>query len=276
MCFGVRDAISLAMDHAQEKPLSILGDLVHNDTVLNALREKGIQIASNLETAQHASLMITAHGASNLAITHARASGFHVIEATCPLVRRAHEQLTRLVAAGWHPVVIGKRDHVEVRGLTEDFPGCDIILTPEDVAKMEEHVRFGVISQTTQTPGRVRTLVEQIRYRFPHAEVRFIDTICNPTKLRQSSAIELSQKSDVVIVIGGEHSNNTHELVGTCSRFCNQVHHVRDAKDLQLEWFSEARVIGITAGTSTPDSVIDSVENWLREHLSTNKTPSSN
>lgn len=267
MCFGVRDAITLAVNQAQEKPLSILGDLVHNETVLAGLREKGIQIAPTLSAANHQTLMITAHGASHQSIARAQDAGFRVIEATCPLVRRAHEQLTRLAAAGWHPVVIGKRDHVEVRGLTEDFHACDIILSQSDVEQMSERPRFGVIAQTTQPPGKVRALVELLRYRFPRSEVQFVDTICSPTKLRQSAAIELAQQSDVVVVIGGAESNNTKELVATCSRFCPRVHHVLNEGGLKAEWFADARIVGITAGTSTPDSTIDSVELWLQQNL---------
>jgi 4-hydroxy-3-methylbut-2-enyl diphosphate reductase len=267
MCFGVRDAIGLALETAREKPLSILGDLVHNETVLASLRERGIQIAPELAAARHPALMITAHGASDKARARAREAGFDVHEATCPLVRKAHNQLERLVADGWHPVVIGKRGHVEVRGLSEDFPGCDIVLSAGEVEQMHSCPRYGVIAQTTQPPGKVRSLVEHIRYCFPESEVYYVDTVCGPTRLRQSAAIELAQQSDVVVVIGGAESNNTRELAATCSRFCPRVHHVRAQDDLRLEWFEGARIVGVTAGTSTPDTTIDSVEQWLWSHL---------
>jgi 4-hydroxy-3-methylbut-2-en-1-yl diphosphate reductase len=104
-----------------------------------------------------------------------------------------------------------------------------------------------------------------LRRRFPNSEVRFIDTVCQPTKQRQNAAIELAQHSDVVVVIGGAHSNNTHELVKTCSRYCERVYHVQTAEDLRAEWFENAEVVGVTAGTSTPDSSIREVENWLEE-----------
>ncbi len=123
-------------------------------------------------------------------------------------------------AEGFHPVIIGKRDHVEVRGMTEDLDEFDVVLSEADVASLRERPRFGVIAQTTQPIDRVRQLVRLIRERFPESEVRFIDTVCQPTKQRQNAAVELAQKCDVVIVIGGAHSNNTHELVKTCSRFC--------------------------------------------------------
>ena len=136
-------------------------------------------------------------------------------------------------------------------------------LDEEDVARLGERPRFGVVAQTTQPIDRVRQLVGLIRERFPESEVRFIDTVCQPTKQRQNAAIELAQKCDVVVVIGGAHSNNTHELVKTCSRFCARVHHVQTAADLREEWFCAEDTVGITAGTSTPDSVIAAVEKAL-------------
>jgi 4-hydroxy-3-methylbut-2-enyl diphosphate reductase len=154
---------------------------------------------------------------------------------------------------------------VEVRGMTEDLGEFDVVLGEEDVAKLQERPRFGVISQTTQPIEKVRRLVQLIRERFPQSEVRFVDTVCQPTKQRQSAAMEIAQKSDVVIVIGGAHSNNTHELVKTCAQFCARVHHVQTAADLQSEWFFADDVVGITAGTSTPDKLINEVEQQLKQ-----------
>lgn len=265
MCFGVRDAISMALEYPG--PLTILGDLVHNESVLSSLRARGIRIVQRLEDVVTPAVMITAHGASEKTIARARERGLMVVEATCPLVRHAHKELLKLASEGWHPVVIGKRGHVEVRGLTEDLEHCDIILCEADVESMGKHERFGVIAQTTQPSGKVRSLLERIRYRFSTSEIRFIDTICQPTKLRQSSAIELSQKCEVVIVVGGANSNNTKELACTCSRFCSRVYHINDSRDLRSEWFENAQTIGITAGTSTPDHVVDEVEFWINSHL---------
>ena len=139
------------------------------------------------------------------------------MEATCPLVRVAHRAVADLARTGYHPVVVGKRDHVEVRGLTEDLDDFDVVLSEADVFELKERPRFGVAAQTTQPIEKVRALVELIRRRFPASEVRFIDTVCQPTKQRQNAAIELAQQSDVVVVIGGAHSNNTRELVRTCA-----------------------------------------------------------
>ncbi|HWW00798.1 MAG TPA: 4-hydroxy-3-methylbut-2-enyl diphosphate reductase [Candidatus Acidoferrum sp.] len=263
MCFGVRDAIALALEQATSRPLTILGDLVHNETVLSELRARGIKIAQQAATVETQAVMITAHGASDRAISQARARGLAVTEATCPLVHVAHRAVQRLVREGYHPLVIGKRDHVEVRGLTEDLAEHDVVLTEADVLELRERPRFGIAAQTTQPIDRVRRLVELIRWRFPGSEVRFIDTVCQPTKQRQNSAVEVAQQSDVMVVIGGAHSNNTQELVRTCSRYCVSVHHILAAEDMRPEWFELAQTVGLTAGTSTPEVMVKAVEDWL-------------
>ena len=263
MCFGVKDAVALALKTAEREPLTVLGDLVHNETVLAELRAKGVRFERQSANVGTQTVMVTAHGASERALNETRRLGLNVLEATCPLVHVAHRSLKKLVEEGFHPVVIGKRDHVEVRGMTEDLAEFDVVLVEEEIAKLQERSRFGIISQTTQPIEKVRRLVQLIREGFPKSEVRFIDTVCQPTKQRQSAAVELAQKCDVVVVIGGAHSNNTHELVKTCSQFCPRVHHVQMADDLCAEWFCDDDTVGITAGTSTPDEVIQKVNEWL-------------
>jgi 4-hydroxy-3-methylbut-2-en-1-yl diphosphate reductase len=265
MCFGVRDAIALAQAKAQEQPLTILGELVHNETVLADLRREGIRLETDPARVQTPLAMITAHGASERAKAHARSHGFELFEGTCPLVTFAHRAVTRLVAEGYHPVIIGKRGHVEVRGLTEDLEAFDIVENEFEIDQLKPRQRFGIASQTTQPISRVRELVARLRARFPESDVRFIDTVCHPTKQRQLAADQLAARCDVVIVIGGANSNNTRELVQTCAKHCARVHHVQSAADLQIEWFEGAGTVGLTAGTSTPDHLIDSVESALRK-----------
>lgn len=265
MCFGVRDAVALALNRSKQQPVTVLGDLVHNETVLKTLREQGVKIEHQVARVATPDVMITAHGASDTAINALRERGLNVIEATCPLVHAAHRALSQLVAEGFHPVIIGKRDHVEVRGMTEDLAEFDVVLDEADVVKLAGHSRIGVVAQTTQPIDKVQHLVALIRDRFPSSEVRFADTVCQPTKQRQTAAIELARQCDVVIVIGGAHSNNTRELVATCSRHCERVHHVQSAGDLRSIWFLEHDTIGVTAGTSTPDETIRAVEHWLNE-----------
>lgn len=264
MCFGVRDAIALALDQADAAPLTILGDLVHNATVLATLEGRGITIAHDVAQVKTTTVMVTAHGASQRTLASTRALGLNVVEATCPLVHVAHRAVAALVREGYHPVIIGQRAHVEVRGLTEDLDEFDVVLDERDVQKLEPHPRIGMAAQTTQPLERVQHLVELVRRRFPQSDVRFVDTVCKPTKQRQAAALDLARRSDVVIVVGGAHSNNTRELVNTCSRYCARVHHVQTESDLRLEWFHGVNTVGITAGTSTPDDVIDRIDQRIR------------
>lgn len=265
MCFGVRDAIALAHQHADAGPLTILGDLVHNPTVLDALAAKGVAVAQDVAHVTTPTVMVTAHGTSDRTLERTRALGLTVVEATCPLVRVAHRAVTKLAREGYHVVIVGQRDHVEVRGLTGDLDCVDVVLEDADVLALAQYPRIGVAAQTTQAVEKVRHLLGLIRERFPHSEVRFIDTVCRPTKDRQSAAVEMARQSDVVIVVGGRNSNNTLELVKTCARYCDRVHHVQTDTDVRPEWFDDARVVGLTAGTSSPDQVIDRVEVTVRD-----------
>src|ERR1051325_4627163 len=144
MCFGVRDAIALARAEAKRQPVTILGQLVHNPTVLDRLQSEGVAFADNAGEVRTATAIITAHGASDSAIARARSKIGNVLEATCPLVHAAHRAVHALARDGFHPVIIGKRDHVEVRGLTEDLEDFDIVLSEEDVEALQPRAEFGV------------------------------------------------------------------------------------------------------------------------------------
>ena len=266
MCFGVRDAIDLAIEHADAGPLTILGDLVHNPTVLGALEARGIAVAQDIAQVTTQTLMVTAHGTSERTLARTRALGLTVVEATCPLVHVAHRAVATLARDGYYVVIIGQRDHVEVRGLTGDLDpgGFDVVLDDADVLAIAEHPRIGIAAQTTQAVEKVRHLVGLIRRRFPQSDVRFMDTVCKPTKQRQSAAVDMARAANVVVVVGGRSSNNTRELVQTCARYCARVHHVQTDADVRTEWFDNAEVVGLTAGTSTPDEVIDRVEARIR------------
>jgi 4-hydroxy-3-methylbut-2-enyl diphosphate reductase len=260
MCFGVRDAISEAEQLATEAPLTILGELVHNPLVRERLRTQGVAEAS-LEEIRSTSkrVMITAHGASDHKRERWLAAGFEVFDGTCPLAAQAHEQLKLLVAAGYFPVVIGKRGHVEVRGLTEDFPDTVIVDFAEDVAKLPPRARYGVISQTTQPIDHVRAIVGAIQKRYPQSEVRFVDTVCKPTKDRQSALRKLIAEADTIVVVGGRESNNTRQLVATCRLAGRRAIHIERAEELDAKDFANVQVVGLTAGTSTMRETVEAV-----------------
>jgi len=266
MCFGVRDAIAQAEELAQQAPFTILGELVHNPIVRERLRAQGVAEGSLERTGSTtARVMITAHGASDTKRVTWRERGFQVFDGTCPLVRHAHEQLRRLVARGYFPVVIGKAGHVEVRGLTEDFPEACIVDLGSDVLKLPRRDRYGVISQTTQPIDRVRALVAEIQREHPEREVRFVDTVCKPTKDRQSALRKLIDVAELIVVVGGHESNNTRQLVETCRAAGKRVFHIERPDELRLEWFEGINIVGLTAGTSTLPETVQTVHERLTQ-----------
>jgi 4-hydroxy-3-methylbut-2-enyl diphosphate reductase len=266
MCFGVRDAIAQAEELAHEGQLTILGELVHNPVVRERLRAKGVHEASlNGSRSTSTRVMITAHGASDAKRAAWRTAGFDVADGTCPLVRHAHEQLRQLVAAGFFPIVIGKPGHVEVQGLTGDFPEAIVVNTPEDVSHLPQRSRYGIISQTTQPIDFVRSIVDLVRRQNLHAEVQFVDTVCKPTKDRQSALRKLIAAADTIVVVGGRDSNNTRQLAETCRAAGKAAFHIERAEELRTDWFAGIDIVGLTAGTSTLPETVDAVHERLRE-----------
>ncbi|HUF62379.1 MAG TPA: 4-hydroxy-3-methylbut-2-enyl diphosphate reductase [Verrucomicrobiales bacterium] len=266
MCFGVRDALRATHALADRAPVTVLGELVHNPLVHDHLEQLGVRHGDlgALETAETRDVVITAHGASDRDRETWSRAGFRVSDTTCPLVRKAHERLRRLVAEGFHPVVIGCAGHVEVRGLTGDFPGADVVLTEEQVRSLPARPRFGVVSQTTQPIVRVRELVAVLRETHPESEVRFLDTVCQPTKDRQIALEDLCRECDTVVVVGGRQSNNTGELVKAAERLGASAYHVTGPEELQRRWFIRSRNVGVTAGTSTLDETVQQVFEALK------------
>ena len=261
LCFGVRDAIAQAERLADAAPLTILGELVHNPIVRERLATRDVQEGSlgAVGDAPTQQVMITAHGASDMARGAWREAGFGVADGTCPLVRHAHGQLRVLVALGCQPVVIGKAGHVEVLGLTGDFPEAVVIESEADFSKLPIAARYGVISQTTQPIERVESLVAALRAHFPQSEVLFRDTVCQPTKNRQTALKKLLAECDTLVVVGGRNSNNTLALVAAAQAAGRRAIHVLCAEELRAEWFSTAENVGVTAGTSTLKETVAAV-----------------
>lgn len=270
LCFGVRDAITRAEELAERGPLTILGELVHNPIVRERLAQRGIREGAlgDPDSAGTPQVMITAHGASDKARAEWRAAGFGVADGTCPLVRQAHEKLRDLVRLGYAPVVIGKRGHVEVEGLTGDFPDACVIEHASEIVNLPYAACLGVISQTTQPLEKVQALVTAIRQARPASEVRFCDTVCQPTKNRQAALRKLIEECDTLVVVGGRNSNNTLQLVAAAAVAGRAVHHVERAEELREEWFRDAQVVGLTAGTSTLKETVAAVHARLERFAS--------
>ncbi len=269
MCFGVRDAIELALELTGEGPVTILGDLVHNPDVVARLDGAGAVRVRDVEAVQTPAVLLTAHGVSNRVRLQLREAGKQVHDATCPLVTRAHLALAKLVKDGYFPIIVGQRDHVEVRGLIGDLDDVVVILDEREVERLRERfgdgagARLGVVAQTTQPIERVQQLAEAVKRTLPLAEVRFVDTVCQPTKDRQESLRRLIDEADVIVVVGGPDSNNSRKLTELARSAGRRAFQVSRAEELRAEWFAGARLVGLTAGTSTPDAVIDEVRLWL-------------
>ncbi len=267
LCFGVRDAIAQAEQLAREGPVTILGELVHNPVVRERLAALGVSEGSLAETASAPTpqVMITAHGASDRKRREWRSAGFGVADGTCPLVRHAHDQLRMLVSLGYFPVVIGKPGHVEVEGLIGDFPGAFVFESPDALRQLPPAERYGVISQTTQPIDKVHGLVEAIRQARPAAEIRFCDTVCQPTKNRQNALRKLIAECDTLVVVGGRNSNNTLQLVAAALAAGRAAFHIERPEELDGSWFRDAEVVGLTAGTSTLKETVAAVHGRLME-----------
>ncbi len=263
-CFGVDDAIQEAMDPQFRGNLTIIGQLVHNPQTVQELRDNGVEIVNSVEDKiKTPNVMITAHGAAKSVVNRAKEKGFNVYDASCPLVMKVHKSVTRLVEEGYFPVVIGQESHVEVRGIVTDLREYAVIYDENDFHKILDKPKLGIVSQTTNQIKTVLPLVEKIKtLKNPDGsdkDVKFVDTICKPTKDRQIAVEKLSNEVNLMIVVGGYNSSNTKKLKKVCDDKNLPAYHIEKAHELKKEWFQGIDHVGITAGTSTPSFVIDEV-----------------
>jgi 4-hydroxy-3-methylbut-2-enyl diphosphate reductase len=265
MCFGVRDALKLMDTVANPDAVTIHGELVHNEAVLTQLQARGFRMTSESnrrEVPRTPLVLITAHGVSETERRRLEEAGKQLVDTTCPLVARAHDAAQKLQAEGYHVLLIGKRGHVEVQGVIEDLHSFDVIQSPEEVRRYP-YTKLGIMCQTTATARNVRQVREIIAARNPHAEIRFVDTVCHPTKDHQKALEQLLDQVEAMVVVGGRNSNNTRELVVRCRERGVPALHVQCAADLDPAWFAGVEVVGLTAGTSTLDSTIQDVHRAL-------------
>ena len=266
MCFGVRDALAVIDGISEPRAVTIHGQLVHNEIVNSQLESRGFVLRGERERAQSVpdthSVLITAHGISDRERQRLLSAGKRLIDTTCPLVTRVHRVAHDLQSQGYHVLVIGRRGHVEVNGITEDLDHCDVIESVEHVCAYK-YDRLGIICQTTVTDERAAAIRTAIAERNATAEIRFIDTVCSPTKERQTALELLLERVDAVVVVGGRNSNNTRELVARCDQKDKPVVHVQDALELQADWFRNFQSVGLAAGTSTLPDTIDRVHQAL-------------
>jgi 4-hydroxy-3-methylbut-2-enyl diphosphate reductase len=266
MCFGVRDALAALDDIADPAEVTVHGELVHNEEVLSGLRRRGFAMtdeAGRTSLPVTDRVVITAHGVSDRERARLAAAGKDLIDTTCPLVRRVHEAAQQLRREGYFVLVIGRPGHVEVEGIVGDLERFAVV---PDVAAVCDYgeSRLGVVCQSTTPPVEASRLLAAIRRANPNVEVRFIDTICRPTRERQVALVQLLDEVEALVVVGGRQSNNTRQLARLAEEHGVPVTQVRTAADLDFHWLRPFGVVGLTAGTSTPEATIDEVERELR------------
>jgi 4-hydroxy-3-methylbut-2-enyl diphosphate reductase len=264
MCFGVRDALA-ALDRIPDAAaVTIHGELVHNPEVLALLDRRGFHRSPEAERGLPDTpvVAVTAHGISDRERARLLAAGKQLVDTTCPLVHKAHAAAQQLAAEGRRVIVIGRRDHVEVRGVVEDLADPIVVGCADDVVQWPD-ARLGVVCQTTTQVEVADALIAAIRAANQHADVRVIDTICSPTKARVEALAALLPRVDALVVVGGHDSNNTKQLVARGRRHGVATYHVEHARELQGAWFHGCAVVGLTAGTSTLPRTIDEVHGWL-------------
>jgi 4-hydroxy-3-methylbut-2-enyl diphosphate reductase len=267
MCFGVRDALKVIAKESRPQDVTIHGELVHNERILVDLQQRGFAMTG--ESARDGvpatpTVLITAHGVSERERNRLEQAGKQLVDTTCPLVTRVHQAALALQAEGYHVLLIGRPGHVEVQGIVEDLESYHVIPAEEHVATYP-FAKLGVICQTTAASRNVERVRAAISAKNPGAEVRFVDTVCLPTKDHQRALERLLDAVDAMVVVGGRNSNNTRELVALSHERGVPAYHVQGASDLEAGWFAGVDTVGLTAGTSTLDATIDEVYAALLE-----------
>jgi 4-hydroxy-3-methylbut-2-enyl diphosphate reductase len=261
-CFGVKKAIQRAetMDRAY-----IFGSLIHNPQEVARLASLNKKIVHSLEEVEDNRVVITAHGLDINLIGQMKEKKLEIIDTTCPLVTKIYNEGHKLEALGLQVVIIGDPQHVEVKGIASRMKNPIVIYHEEEIQKVPEGSRIGVVCQSTLLMEKFDQFVGLLKARC--SEVLPINTICKPTKDRQSAAAALSKNVDIMIVIGGRNSSNTHKLADTCKMYLPEAtYHLETAQELNSQWFEGKNRVGITAGASTPDYLIEEVIAKIRSY----------
>jgi len=262
-CGGVRRAVQMIETELVEHgPLFTLGAIVHNAHVVDGLAQKGARMVEGLDAVPDGSAVaITAHGAGEEVYAEIERRGLRLVDTTCPIVRKAQETVARLVEAGFAVVLYGEAEHPEVRGILSWTRGRGIATQSLDVEVPDGPAGIAVISQTTKNPDRFARFAESVVKRFAGRvpEIRIVDTTCPETGRRYQAARALAESVDVLFVVGSRTSANTRKLVETCRETGVPTYHIESAGEIEDEWFEGRERVGVTAGASTPDAVIDEV-----------------
>jgi len=262
-CGGVRRAVQMIESElAEHGPLYTLGAIVHNAHVVDGLAGKGARMVEGLdEVPDGAAVAITAHGAGEEIYAEIERRGLRLVDTTCPIVRKAQETVANLVEQGFAVVLYGEAEHPEVRGILSWTRGHGVATQSADVEVPDGPSGIAVISQTTKNPDRFAEFAESLVKRFAGRvpEIRIVDTTCPETGRRYQAAQTLATAVDVLFVVGSRTSANTRKLVETCRGTGVPAHHIEAADEIVDEWLAGCEQIGVTAGASTPDALIEEV-----------------
>lgn len=268
LCFGVRRAIKLLRQAvSQYGQIETLGPIAHNRLLVETLADSGAKPINHLAEVQGKILAITTHGTSPAVLSEIRARHIHIVDTTCPIVRKAQNTARELAEAGLDVIIFGQADHSEVKGLLgwAGDKGIAALNTKQLANWQEAPSRLGIIAQTTQTRSAFIEFARQlVDLTGPEiVEIRLVDTLCRVTQEQQEAAIELARRTQLMIVIGGSNSANARHLVEICSSLV-ETHLVETADEVDSSWFSNKQHVGITAGASTPDEAVEELMTRLR------------
>ena len=266
-CFGVKRAVEITQEarSTQYGKLTTLGPIIHNEQVINRMRDEGIDTAPTLDLITEGTVVMSAHGVAPSQIAQARAQGLQILDVTCPFVTKVHRTAKQLYEQGYQILLVGDKCHTEVLGVVgavEEIGGSvTVISTPEEIGESELGKKVAIVCQTTQNSDNYARIVAAVCRTA--ADVRAINTICNATDELQDAAVRMARQCDVAIVVGGRKSANTQRLRTLCEAQGIPAYHIETADEIEDKWLDGKEVIGLTAGASTPDWIIEEVATHL-------------
>lgn len=264
-CFGVKRAINTAFEAVGKTRVYCLGPLIHNPQEVERLRQAGIETVDDFGSLNAGdTLIIRSHGVPPRVLAQARDKGLIIIDLTCPFVGKAQRHAEVLHKEGYQVIVVGEKKHPEVQSILGHAGDRAVVVeTANDIEGMKLQGRLGVVAQTTQSYGNFSEIV-LILLRIS-SELKVFNTICSSTKERQEAARVLARQVDVMLVVGGRNSANTSRLADLCRQEGKPTHHIEVADEIRPEWLEGVARIGVTAGASTPDWLVEGVIKKLKQ-----------
>ena len=273
-CFGVKRAVETVYREAQKEgqPIYTYGPIIHNEEVVADLEQKGVAVVLSVEELKEkpkGTVIIRSHGVEKMIYDEIRALGFEIVDATCPFVLKIHRLVDQYSRDGYHVVIIGNDTHPEVEGIKGwSIPEqTTVIGNREDAEKfsLSSEKKVCIVSQTTFNYNKFQELVEIMTKK--GYDITVLNTICNATEERQTEAEQIAREADAMIVIGGRASSNTQKLFEICKKECENTYYIQTMKDLDLSRLKSTDNVGITAGASTPNNIIEEVQKNVRNEL---------